>query len=63
MIFGRKKTRQNIDPSLALAELRSALELAVDEARACGARSYQIEQALLDAAKTVAIKRAACTPL
>jgi hypothetical protein len=64
MIFGRKKAmQQNIDPALAAAELRSALERAVEEARACGVRHWTIESALEDAATAVRMKHAANSPL
>jgi hypothetical protein len=62
MIFAKKKMKQ-IDPAFCLAELRSEIERAVEESKACGVRSYLIEQALEDARTAVAIKRAACSPL
>jgi hypothetical protein len=61
-MFGRKKMRQ-VDPALCLAELRSAIELACEDAKNCGVRSYLVEQALTDAARVVATKRAASSPL
>jgi hypothetical protein len=61
MIFGRKQMK--IDPTFAVAELRSAIEIAVDDARAAGVRTYLIERALEDARTVVAVKRAACSPL
>jgi hypothetical protein len=63
MIFGRKKMQQNIDPAVAAAELRSAIELAVDKARAQHVRHYTIEQVLEDAVTQVRVRFAACTPL
>jgi hypothetical protein len=62
MIFGRKQMKK-IDPALALAELRSTIEIAVDEARACGVRSYLLAQALEDAATAVRVKHAMTAPI
>jgi hypothetical protein len=63
MIFGRKKMQQNIDPAQAAAELRSAIEDAVESARASGVRHWTIEQALQDAAMVVRMRHAANAPL
>ena len=51
---------QKIDP---VAELRSEIELAVDEASACGVRHYQLAEVLEQAAQAVRVRHAATAPL
>jgi hypothetical protein len=62
-IWRKRRMSKNVDPALAAAELRSAVEIAVDEARAQHVRHYTIEQILEDAVTQVRVRYAACTPL
>jgi hypothetical protein len=56
MIFGRKKMQQKIDPAFALAEFRSEIERAIDEARASGVRHYQLAEVLEQAAEAIKVR-------
>jgi hypothetical protein len=52
-----------VNPTFAVAELRSAIELAVEAARNAGVRHYVLAQLLEDAAQVIRIRRAACSPI
>ena len=60
--WGRRMNKQ-VNPTFGLAELRSEIERAVDEARACGVRHYQLCEVLEQAAQAIKIRHAACTPI
>ena len=57
-MFRKKQTK--IDP---LAEMRSAIDLAIDNGRAAGLRHYQLAEVLEQAAQAIKLKHAMASPI
>ena len=60
--WGRRMNKQ-VNPTFALAELRSEIDLTVDSARAAGVRHYQLAEVLEQAAQAIKICHAMSTPI
>ena len=57
------KKRHQSDPAFALAELRSAIEHAIEKARGSGVRHYQLAEVLEQSAEAIRVRHAMTAPI